>query len=90
MKTLAISQFKAKCIAELKAIHKNGEELEITLRGKPIARVVPVRRGQRQLGTLAGLIEIHGDLTASDLDDDFSDAELDRIAHAPPKPRRSA
>ena len=83
MKSLAVSEFKAKCIAELKAIHKNGEELEITLRGKPIARVVPVREGGRQLGTLAGLIEIHGDLIASDLDDDFSDAELERIARRP-------
>jgi prevent-host-death family protein len=87
MKSLAVSEFKAKCIAELKAVQKDGHELEITLRGKPIARVVPVRRGKRRLGALAGLIEIHGNLIASDLEDDFSGSELERIAQRPRRPR---
>jgi hypothetical protein len=46
---------------------------QTTLCGELIARLVPVRTGGRQLGTLSGLVEIHDDLIASDLDDDFSD-----------------
>jgi antitoxin (DNA-binding transcriptional repressor) of toxin-antitoxin stability system len=75
MRSLAVSQFKAKCIAELKGLQETGEELVITLRGKPVARVVPVCDGGRQLGIQAGSMEIRGDILASDLDDDFDAAE---------------
>jgi len=90
MKSIAVSQFKAKCIAELKAIQRNGHELEITLRGKPIARVTPVRTGKRRLGTLTGSMELQGDLIASDLEDDFSDSELKRIERGSRKRHPSA
>lgn len=83
MKSLAVSEFKAKCIAELKQVQQTGEEIEITLRGKPIARVVPVRGVKRQLGALAGLMQTEGSMISSDLDDDFSDAEAARIARRP-------
>jgi antitoxin (DNA-binding transcriptional repressor) of toxin-antitoxin stability system len=72
MKSLVISEFKAKCIAELKALQKSGGELQITLRGDPIARVIPIRKGVRLLGAQAGSMDIVGDIVASDLDDDFS------------------
>ena len=78
MKSLAISEFKTRCIAELKALQRTGEELEITLRGKPIAWVVPVREGKR-LGAHAGLMRIHGDIVTSDLDDDIDDREIERL-----------
>ncbi|MBI2190655.1 MAG: type II toxin-antitoxin system prevent-host-death family antitoxin [Planctomycetes bacterium] len=80
MKTLVISEFKAKCIAELKALRETGGELEITLRGKPLARVIPIRDGARQLGTQAGSMEIRGDIIASDFDDDFRGEEATRAA----------
>jgi antitoxin (DNA-binding transcriptional repressor) of toxin-antitoxin stability system len=85
MESLAVSEFKAKCIAKLKHLQRTGEELEITLRGKPIARVIPVRGGTRTLGGLKGLMRVHGDIISSDLDDDFSDAEAARIARHPPE-----
>ena len=75
MKSLLISEFKAKCIGELKALQESGEELEITLRGKPLARVIPIRDSERQLGTQTGRMEILGDIIASDLDGDFSEEE---------------
>lgn len=48
---IAISEFKAKCIQLIKSAAENDEELLITLRGKPMARVtgIPVVR-QRVLG----------------------------------------
>ena len=43
---IAISEFKAKCIQLIKSAAENDEELLITLRGKPMARVtgIPVVR----------------------------------------------
>lgn len=48
---IAISEFKAKCIQLIKSAAENDEELLVTLRGKPMARVtgIPAVR-QRVLG----------------------------------------
>ena len=73
MKTVLISEFKAKCIKMLKEVQKNGEPLLVTLRGQPIARVEPVVSPKKQvrLGALKGWIEIKGDIIRSDMDKDF-------------------
>ena len=42
MKEMLISKFKAHCIEEVKKVHRTGKALTITLRGKPIAQVVPL------------------------------------------------
>lgn len=34
-----ISEFKAHCLAELKTVMDSAEEIEVTLRGKPIAHM---------------------------------------------------
>ena len=48
---VAISEFKAKCIHLLKATAESGDELVVTLRGKPLARVIGVpQERQRVLG----------------------------------------
>jgi hypothetical protein len=44
MKELGISEFKAKCIHELKMVQETGEPLLVTLRKRPIATKRP-RRG---------------------------------------------
>jgi len=55
---VAISEFKAKCIEMLKTTAASGEELVVTLRGKPLARVVGVReRRQRILGGQRGAVD---------------------------------
>ena len=74
MKTVLISEFKAKCIRMLKEVDKNGKPLTITLRGKPIARVEPVApasRKKRRLGALRGWMEIKGDIIRSDMEKDW-------------------
>lgn len=73
MKTVLISEFKAKCIRLLKEVQKNGKPLVVTLRGKPIARVEPVVPPKRQvrLGALKGWMEIKGDIIHSDMEKDF-------------------
>jgi antitoxin (DNA-binding transcriptional repressor) of toxin-antitoxin stability system len=41
MKTLAVSEFKARCLGLLKEVGKTGNPLAVTLRGKALATVVP-------------------------------------------------
>lgn len=43
MQTLGISQFKAHALKILDMVNKNQEEIVITKRGKPLARIVPYR-----------------------------------------------
>jgi prevent-host-death family protein len=40
MKTIAVTEFKAKCLHLLDEVQRTGEELVISKRGKPVARVV--------------------------------------------------
>lgn len=41
MKTIASSEFKARCLALLNLVRENHETLIITKHGKPVAQVVP-------------------------------------------------
>lgn len=74
VKTVLISEFKAKCIQMLKEVQKNGKPLTVTLRGEPIARVEPIVKEaakKRQLGALKGWMEIKGDIIRSDMEKDW-------------------
>jgi len=55
---VAISEFKAKCIQLIKSTAESGEDLVVTLRGKPLARVTGVAPRNRVLG---GQREAFGD-----------------------------
>src|SRR6266446_1500902 len=71
VKTVLISEFKAKCIKMLKEVQRNGKPLTVTLRGEPIARVEPVAKGstkKRRLGALRGRMIIKGDIMKSDFE----------------------
>ena len=73
MKTVLISEFKAKCIGLLKSVQKTKEPILVTLRGKPIARVEPVVEAKKRvrLGALKGWMEIKGDIVHSDMEKDW-------------------
>jgi len=43
VKQLPAGQFKAKCLALLDEVAQTGQELVVTKRGKPVAKVVPIR-----------------------------------------------
>jgi prevent-host-death family protein len=66
MEELAISKFKATCLAVLERVRKTGEPVLITRFGHPVAEVVapgalkPIRR----LGTMAGTGRVVGDIVA--------------------------
>ena len=72
---VAISEFKAKCIQMIKSVAENDQELLVTSRGKPLAKVmaIPVVR-PRVLGGQRGAVmaELAGDpLIRSDFEEDW-------------------
>lgn len=67
MEAIAISKFKATCLAVIERVRTTGEPVLVTKRGHPVAEIVPASRaiaGDRQLGDLAGTAEITGDLVS--------------------------
>lgn len=67
MEAIAVSKFKATCLAVLERVRSSGEPVLVTKRGEPIAEIVPASRtaaGNRQLGDLAGSARISGDLVS--------------------------
>jgi antitoxin (DNA-binding transcriptional repressor) of toxin-antitoxin stability system len=64
MKTIAITEFKAHCLALLEDIARTGESLLVTKRGKALARVVPSIDGGSLYpqASLAGTVTIVGDV----------------------------
>ena len=73
MKTMLVSEFKAKCSAALKEVQRTREPMLITLRSKPLAIIQPAAENPagKQLGGLKGKMEIHGDLIQADSTDDW-------------------
>lgn len=73
-KAILISEFKARCIAEIKRVHRTGQPLVVTLRGKPIARIEPIRSPDEpavRLGTRRGQAQFRGDIVKFDFSDDW-------------------
>ena len=68
MKTMQVSEFKAKCIAALKEVGRTREPMLITLRGKPLATVQPSEapRPGKRLGGLKGHMTIRRNLVTID------------------------
>ena len=74
MTIIGVRELKANASRVLKDVEKSGEEIVITRRGKPCAKLVPVSVGlerERTLGSLRGAL-----LSLPELDfDDFMDVK---------------
>jgi prevent-host-death family protein len=66
-RTIPAGKFKAQCLAILDRVAESGEPVVVTKRGRPVAKVVPVRT--ETLVSLAGSVTFHGDITAPILDE---------------------
>ena len=56
-------EFKAKCLKLMDDVAVTGEELVITKRGKPVARLVPAMEEHPPLfGSMRGTVKILGDI----------------------------
>lgn len=65
-KSIGAAEFKQKCLAILDHVGPDG--IVITKHGKPVAKLVPVGSGSAELiGSLAGKIEVHGDILSTNL-----------------------
>jgi prevent-host-death family protein len=64
MREIAISKFKATCLAVLEDVRRTGTPVRITRFGKPVAEVVPSRpeKTASWLGCMQGTLEIRGDI----------------------------
>ena len=67
MEEMAISKFKATCLATLERVRRTGRPLRVTRFGKPVADVVPPSPEpppRAWLGSLRGTLEIPADIVA--------------------------
>jgi antitoxin (DNA-binding transcriptional repressor) of toxin-antitoxin stability system len=65
METIAVSKFKATCLAVLQKVRKTGQPILVTRFGQPIAEVIPPRpprASEEWLGCMRGRAEITGDV----------------------------
>ena len=67
MEEIAVSKFKATCLAVLQRVRRTGQPVRVTRFGKPVADVVPPRLPGPEagwLGCMKGRAEITGDVVA--------------------------
>ncbi len=75
VRTITASEFRAKCLALMDEVAETGEEILITKRGKPVARLTAYRERPKTLyGKYRGQIKIYGDL--DELDDEGWEEEV--------------
>jgi len=67
MEEVAISEFKAKCLALLERVRKTRKPICITRHGAPVAEVVPpssVQERSAWIGSMKDCVEILGDIVS--------------------------
>lgn len=63
--TIKASEFKARCLQLMDEVKKTGKEIIITKNGKPVSKLVPVRKRPRSLfGAHQGEIKVKGDIVS--------------------------
>jgi antitoxin (DNA-binding transcriptional repressor) of toxin-antitoxin stability system len=68
-KRILASNFKARCLTELKEVQRTGQSLIVILDGRPLARVEPIPANDRpkvKLGSRPGNASIKSDLIKTD------------------------
>lgn len=67
MQEIAISEFKAKCLALLERVRSTKEPIRVTRFGRPVAEIVPPTSVQDRaswIGSMKHAIEIKGDIVS--------------------------
>jgi prevent-host-death family protein len=65
--TIAISEFKATCLAVLERVRRTGTSIIVTKRGEPVAEINPpsaASTGQAWIGSMRGSATLADDLIA--------------------------
>ena len=73
MEQIAISKFKATCLALLERVKASGEPLVVTKRGEPIAMITPPPQptAKNAFGCMRGTVVIKGDIISPMGEDDW-------------------
>jgi prevent-host-death family protein len=72
MEEVAISEFKAKCLALLERVRQTKKPIRITRFGKPVAEVVPPSPDSSQgtwIGSMKDTMQILGDIVSPVVDE---------------------
>ena len=70
---MAISKFKATCLAVLERVRKTGQPVLVTRFGQPVAQIGPPgvsNRTKRELGAMRESAQILGDIVSPATDED--------------------
>ena len=88
-RTIPAGEFKAKCLQLMDEVRDKGDEIVITKRGKPVARVLPPEPERKfEFGYMKGTFEIVGDIV-SPIDAGWGEAEgVDWLLPEPRKRKR--
>ena len=73
MQEIAISEFKAKCLAVIERVRSTRKPIRITRFGKPVAEVVPptaVEDRKAWIGSMKDTMKITGDIVSPATDED--------------------
>ena len=73
MQEMAISEFKAKCLAVLEQVRATKKPIRITRFGKPVAEVIPptaVEDRAAWIGSMKDTMKITGDIVSPATDED--------------------
>ncbi len=70
MKSVPISEFKAKCLGLIDQVDKTRQPLRITRHGRPVAELVPTGPDRKKnfLGAMVGTGKIVGDIVSPIID----------------------
>jgi prevent-host-death family protein len=80
MRDIAISDFKARCLAILEQVRRTKKPVRITRFGVPVAEVVPpspVKGRADWIGSMKGKMEITGDILSPVIDEHEFEAMKD-------------
>jgi len=80
MREIAISEFKAKCLALLEQVRATKKPIRVTRLGKPVAEVVPptaVEDRAAWIGSMKDTMKITGDIVSPATDEDEWEALRD-------------
>jgi prevent-host-death family protein len=62
MKTISVSELRARCFEMIEEVNSTREPIVITKRGKAVARLVPAGKPRKFIGRLKGIFKIVGDI----------------------------
>jgi prevent-host-death family protein len=73
MEEIAISEFKAKCLALMERVRKTRKPLRVVKHGKPVVEIIPATNAPTRaelFGSMKGTFEITGDVVSPSTDAD--------------------